>query len=182
MSFGQKIISPIAVYVKKLSIQTLIFIQTWHRRLGHLVYENIFCLPKVANGINVKRPIPDEIFGDWMKKRQQKKPSYELILQPSKYLDYIYCDLGGPYPTTRKGNQFYISVQDVATGAYYTVSMKIKSQTFDTFQKFIRQAERQPGKKLKHLRTDFKEEFANKAFEKYKSKEDVKWESNALYT
>ncbi len=104
------------------------------------------------------------------------------MLQPSKYLDYIYCDLGGPYPTSRKGNRFYFVVRDGATGAYYAEPMRIKSQTFDIFQKFIRQAERQSGKKLQYLCTDFEGEFANKAFEKYTSKEGVKWESSTPYT
>ncbi len=55
---------------------TPISIQTWHRRLGHLGYQNILCLPMVSDGINVKGPIPREICGDCMKRRQQKKSSY----------------------------------------------------------------------------------------------------------
>ena len=142
-----------------------ISIQTWHRRLNHLGYKIILRLPKVADAIDVKGSIPDEIFGDCIKGKQQRKPSYELILQHSEYLDYIQCDLGGPYPTTRRCNRFYLGVQDGATGAYYAEPMRTKSQTFDTFQKFIRQAKRQSAKKLKHLRTNFGGEFANKAFE-----------------
>ena len=52
--------------------------------------------------------------------------------------------------------------------------MRTKSQAFDTFQKFICQAEYQLGKKLKHLRINFEEKFANKAFEEYTAKEGVK--------
>ena len=136
----------------------------------------------MADGIDVKRPISGEMYGDCMKKRQQRKSSYEPMLQPGEYLDYIHCDLGGSYPITRRGNRFYFGVRDGATGAYYAEPMRTKSQTFDIFQKFIRQAERQSGKKLKHLRTDFGGEFANKAFEEYTSKEGVKWEPSAPYT
>ncbi len=64
------------------------------------------------------------------------------MLHLSKYLDCIYCDLGGPYSTNRKNNRFYLGVQDGATGAYYAELMRSKSQTFDTFQKFICQVER----------------------------------------
>ena len=136
----------------------------------------------MADGIEVKGPIPGEMCGDCIKGRQQKKPSYEPMLQPSEYLTYIHCDFGGSYPTTRRENRFYLGVRDGATGAYYAEPMRTKSQTFDIFQKFIRQAERQSGKKLKHLRTDFGGEFANKAFEEYTSKEGVKWEPSAPYT
>ncbi len=121
-----------------INLFTSIFIQTWHRRLGHLGYQNILCLPKVADGIDVKGPIPDKICGDCMKEEQQRKPSYEPMLQPGEYLDYLHCDLGDPYPTTRKDNRFYLGVCDSATGAYYAEPMRTKSQTFDTFQKFIR--------------------------------------------
>ncbi len=68
-----------------------------------------------------------------------------------------------------------------ATEKYYASSMRSKSQTFHIFQKFIRQEENQSGKKLKHLRTNFGEEFANKAFEKYTFKEGFKWHLSALY-
>ncbi len=60
--------------------------------------------------------------------------------------------------------------------------MTTKGQTFDTFQRFIRQAKHQSGKKLKHLRTDFGEKFANQVFEEYKAKDGIKWEPSAYYT
>lgn len=53
--------------------------------------------------------------------------------QPSKYLDYIYNDLSEPYPIIRRGNSFYLGVQNGTTGAYYAELIRIKSQTFDTF-------------------------------------------------
>ena len=64
----------------------------------------------MANGIDVKGPIPGEISGDYINGRQQEKPSYEPILQPSKYLRYIHCDFGSPYSTTRRENQFSLDV------------------------------------------------------------------------
>ncbi len=64
----------------------------------------------------MKGPIPDEICGNCMKGRQQRKPSYEPMSQPKEYLDYLHCDLGGPYPTTRRGNQFYLGIRDVDKG------------------------------------------------------------------
>ena len=60
--------------------------------------------------------------------------------------------------------------------------MRTRSQTFDIFQKFICQAERQSRKKLKHLCTDFGEEFANQVFKEFTAKEGLKWEPNASYT
>ena len=59
------------------------------------------------------------------------------MLHPSEYLDYIHSDLGGPYPITGRGNEFYFCVRDGATGVYYAETMKTKSWTFDILQKFI---------------------------------------------
>ncbi len=147
-----------------INSMTPLSIQTWHRRMGHLGYQNLLQLPKIADGIEIKDPIPAEIWGDCMKGRQQRKPSYEPRSTSSEYLDDLHCDLGGPYPITRKGNRFYLGIRDGATGAYYSEPMRTKSQTFVKFQKFICHAEKQSEKKLKRLRTDFGGEFANTAF------------------
>ncbi len=62
--------------------------------------------------------------------------------RPTEYLDYLLCNLGCTYPTTRRSNVFYFDIQDGSTGACYAEPMRTKGQAFDTFQKFIRQAER----------------------------------------
>ncbi len=86
-----------------INSMTPISIQTWHRRMGHLGYQNLIRLPKIADGIEIKDPIPAEICGDFMKGRQQRKPSYEPMSTSSEYLDDLHCDLGRPYPITRRG-------------------------------------------------------------------------------
>lgn len=136
----------------------------------------------MADKIDIKRLIPGKIYGNCIKDRQQRKPFYEPISQPKKFLKYLYRNFGGPYPATQKNNQFYLGIQDDVTGACYAKFIRTKDQIFGIFQNFICQAERQLGKKLKHLQTNFREKFANKAFEKYIGKDNVKWEPSALYT
>lgn len=46
---------------KTINTITLISIQTWHWQMGHLGSRNIFRLPKMANGIEIKGLIPKEI-------------------------------------------------------------------------------------------------------------------------
>lgn len=106
--------------------------------MGHLGYQNILRLEKVVNAIEVKGSISGETCSDCMKDRQQKKPSYEQMSQPNKYLKYLQCDLGDSYPITQTGNRFYFRIQDDATGACYAKLMRTKGQAFDKFQKFIR--------------------------------------------
>lgn len=47
--------------------------------------------------------------------------------QLTKYFEYLYCNLGSPYPITLKKNQFHLGIQDSAIGAYYVEPMRIKS-------------------------------------------------------
>ena len=78
--------------------------------MGYLGYQNILWLPKVADSIDVKRSIPEKICGDCMKEKQQRKPSYKLMSQPSEYFNYLHYNLGGLYPTTWRGNRFYLGI------------------------------------------------------------------------
>lgn len=56
---GQKVINAI----------NPISIPTWYWLLGHLSYLKILRLPKVADGIDVKKLIPGEIFGDYIERK-----------------------------------------------------------------------------------------------------------------
>lgn len=136
--FVRRVIFRIALLIKRSPMQLPLYLS----RLG-IDYQNILRLPKVADGIDVKGTIPEEICGDCMNRRQQRKPSYEPMTQPKEYLEYLYCDLGGSYPPTRRGNRFYLGIRDGATGTYYAEPMRTKGQIFDTFQIFIRRAEHQ---------------------------------------
>lgn len=53
--------------------------------------------------------------------------------QPSKYLDYLYYNIGGLYPIIQRKNRFYLKIQDDIIGVCYAEPMKIKGQTFVTF-------------------------------------------------
>ena len=71
-----------------------------------------FRLPKVADGIDVKGPIPAEICGDCMKGRQQKEPYYEPVSQPKDKLEYLQYGLRGPLCYDSKRSKFYLGIRD----------------------------------------------------------------------
>ncbi len=60
--------------------------------------------------------------------------------------------------------------------------MRIKSQAIVIFQKFICRSEKQSGKKLKCLSTEFGSEFANTDFSEFTAKDEIQWEPSVLYT
>lgn len=48
-----------------------------------------------------------------------------LYLSPKNILNiYPHCNLGGPYPTTQKGNQFYLGIRNNAIEACYVEPMR----------------------------------------------------------
>ena len=49
-------------------------IEIWHQRMGHLSYRNILKLPQIAEGIEVKGPVPEEICGPCVTRRQRGGP------------------------------------------------------------------------------------------------------------
>ncbi len=141
-------------------------IKTWYARLVHLSYKAIVQLASMALGIQLKGSFPEEICGGCMISRQQRKPSQEPIKQATKFLELLHSDLGGPLPSTKYGYIFYISFYNDATGTYYVKPLRLKSQAFDEFLKFVTWAKTQSGNKLKRYRTDFVKEFDNQYFKK----------------
>ncbi len=139
--------------------------EIWHARLGHLSYGAMQILVSVASGMELKGPIPSEIYGGCMVGRQQRQPSRESpSRRATEFLEFVHSDLGGPLPATRLGQTFYISFYSDSTGCYYIDCMRHKSQAFERFVKFVTWAQNQSRNKLKRYRTDFGGEFDNKLF------------------
>ena len=157
-------------------------IEIWHQRMGHLGYRNILKLPKIAEGIKVKGPVPEEICGPCMKGRQQRKPSRTPMPRASKFLEEVHSDLGGPYPASRNGLQYYISFKDDATGTYHVYPMKLKSQAFEKAKEYIEWTSQETGMQMGALHSDGGGEYDNEAFQDYLKKQHIRWKCSAPYT
>ena len=48
-------------------------LELWHQRMGHLSYRKLLRLPQLANGIDVKGPVPENICGPRTQGRQRRK-------------------------------------------------------------------------------------------------------------
>lgn len=57
----------------------LIFIQTWHSWMSHFEYQIICWFSKIVYDIDIKRPISRKICINYIKKKQCRKPFYELM-------------------------------------------------------------------------------------------------------
>ncbi len=161
---------------------TALTIEIWHAQMEYLGYKSLLELPKLANGIEIKGPVPTEICSGYMKGRSQRKPSRTPMIRATEFLEEIHSDLEGPLPPTRRGEQYYISFYDNATGTYHIKTMRHKSQAFEKFLEFIPWAESQSGKMLKRYHTDGRGEFDHEALKSWYLECGVQWEPNTLYT
>ena len=156
-------------------------IEIWHRRMGHLGYQNVLRLPQMAEGIDVKGPVPEEICGPCMKGRQQRKPSRTPMPRATKFLEDVHSDLGGPYPASRNGLQYYISFKDDATGTYHVYPKQLKSQAFEKTKEYIESTSQETSMQIGALHTDGGGEYKSEAFQDYLKKHHIKWRPSAPY-
>ena len=153
----------------------------WHRRLVHLSYRNVIATSSNVKGMEkVKGPVPDKICEPCMKGRQQTEISRVPMSRPSVFLEKISVDIGGPLPTTARGNRIFILMKDYATGLMFWYSCKFKSEIFGTVTGFVTWIELQTGMKLKRITSG--DELRSKLFDAWFKKTGVQWEPSAPYT
>ena len=132
--------------------------------MGHLGNRNVLRLPQMAEGIDLKGRVPEEICGSCMKGRQQRKLSRTPMPRATKFLEEVHSDLGGPYPASRNGLQYYISFKDDATGTYHVYPMQLKSQAFEKTKEYIEWTSQETGMQMGALHTDGGGEYKSAAF------------------
>lgn len=76
-------------------------IKTWHAQIGHLRYRSLLELPKLVNRIEIKGPVPTEIYSGYRNSCLQWKPSQIPMTRAMEFLKEIHSDLGRPLPPTR---------------------------------------------------------------------------------
>ena len=157
-------------------------LELWHQRMGHLRYKNVFRLPAMATGIDVKRPLPDSICGPCMKRRQQRKPFKAPMPRGTKFLEKVHSDLGGSFSFFYNGMIYYVSFKDDTTGTYHAYSLKLKSDTFEKIKEHIDWASQRTGMQLKAFHSDGGEEYNNQQFQDWMKEHHVKWRPSAPYT
>ena len=171
-SLGQEIINSV----------THIFIQTWHRRLGYLRYQNIFCAPKVADGIDFKGQFQARYIVTVWNRGNKRNILMNWCYSLANNL-MINIVILAAYILSLEGQiDFIFGFRIVQPGHIMLNQWKPKVRLLIYFKSsFIKQSA-SPEKKLNHLHTDFEREFANKALKEYTSKEVVKLEPSAPYT
>ncbi|GJT50074.1 putative ribonuclease H-like domain-containing protein [Tanacetum coccineum] len=137
----------------------------WHRRLGHVNFENV---NKLVKG-NLVRGLPSKIFQNGhtcvaCQKGKQHKASCKtkLVSSISQPLQLLHMDLFGPTSVRSINHKTYcLVITNDFSRFSWVLFLRTKDETSGILMDFIRQIENQLNQKVKTIRCDNGTEFKN---------------------
>lgn len=120
--------------------------------MSHLDYQNILWLPKVADGIDVKKPIPGEICGDLWKGDNKGSYPFNLCQNPKSNWSICIAILAAPILPLKRAIDSILGSKMVQLGLVMQDWWEPKAKPLIHFVNLSVKLE----KKLKHLCTDLR--------------------------
>ena len=188
LAFGHGLNGLIRLNVFKQPISMLatatLPIEIWHRRLGHLGYNNVRILSMMTTGMELASSLtPDHICQYCAESKQTATPSRKPAPRTTRKLELIHSDVGGPFtPQFQGGSKYYITFVDDYSRATWVYPIKKKSQVLPSFRKWKAMVENDSGYRIKRFRTDRGSEYANLAIQELLTESGIRWEPSVPYT
>ena len=143
----------------------------WHRRIGHLNFNNIVKISKkgvVRNLLKIIKP-PSYVCRHHLHGKQTKTSFKIKEHTPSQRLEIIQTDLCGPTRTkSMQGERYLMSFIDDYTRMTWVAFLKRKSKVFMKSKSFKALVENETTLKIKCIRSDNGGEFTSKEFRGYR--------------
>jgi transposase InsO family protein len=163
--------------------------ELWHRRFGHLGYDNLTRLAKedMVKGLDVNldalRASKDEICEPCVSAKQHREPFPDSTTDSHKPLELLHMDLCGPLPVpSLSGCKYVITFLDDFSKYSVVRVVKHKDETAGLVQEVIKRLETQSGQKLKVARTDNGGEYVNFALSGYFKGKGIIHQTSVRYT
>ena len=179
-------------------------LQLWHERLAHVNRRGIVSMVKrgVVDGVNISDlhdpDTPSVCNGCVYGKGHQAPIPKKSTTRSSAVLELVHTDVAGPISTpSRGGARYFITFIDDYSKWTTVYMMRDKSESFDCFKRFHRQAETRFSKKLrridfkhftndqrllKTLRSDNGGEYLSNGFKRYLEEHGVHHQLTVAYT
>lgn len=159
----------------------------WHRRLGHLGYDNLSKLTHLSTGINLTSDDIKTTSADTCNAcilgKQHRLPFTSSTTVTSKPLELLHTDLCGPMPVPSHGdNLYFITLLDDFTGYSFVSPLRHKSDAANFLKTSIAMLERQTGHSVKCIRSDNGGEFINTDLATFYKSKGIKSETTVPYT
>lgn len=163
--------------------------QLWHRRFGHLGYDNLVRLARdnMVRGMN----IPASAFKEASERtcepcvmaKQHRLPFGASVMQCTQPMELVHMDLCGPMPVESLGGSRYIATFLDDYSKFSVVRpIKNKSDVTSIAVEVLTYLENQSGYKLKAIRTDNGREYVNKDMSSFLKSKGVAHQTTMPYT
>jgi len=145
-----------------------------HAEAGHVGYTTLrktMSLPAEVAAAMLNMP-PCEVC---MKAKMTRSPATEEAEhETSEPLERVSIDIGGPFRVATVGGcLYYLVVVDNRSGKKWVFTLKEKSDAFSRLAKWLPQAERQSGRRLKVIRSDGAKELISAELQALADKEGI---------
>eukprot|EP00877_Chromochloris_zofingiensis_P010255 jgi/Chrzof1/5483/Cz16g04290.t1 len=152
--------------------------QLWHRRFGHLSYQNMAKVPNMVTGVQVPteafQAVGQQVCESCLLGKQTRLsfPESETVRQQS--LELVHMDLCGPLPVKSLGGSQYIATfLDDYTGLSVVALLKQKSDISKVVPDVFNMLEKQSNNQVKSVRTDNGGEYVNSVLNSYYSNKGI---------
>ena len=154
-----------------------------HRRFAHYGPNMISKLHKVTTLQNQIKVPPRErrICKSCQVGKMRNRTSKTLAVHKKEALELVSLDIAGPFPTSLRGNRYFLQLIDNFTRKNWSIPLKAKSEAMDALRSWRVKEELQTGKKVKAARSDNAPELKN-VLNSWEKNDGVKAEYTTIAT
>lgn len=159
-------------------------LEVWHRRMGHLNFNDVNKLPLCTEGVKIINTDENKINCiPCLKGKHTKLPFKNIGSRATAPLELIHSDLCGPMETPSMGGaRYFISFIDDYSRKVNVYFLRNKMNVKEVFQVYKTEMENQMNCKIKILRTDNGLEYLNNQFMKYLTDSGIIHQTTVPYT
>jgi len=139
-------------------------VDTWHRRLGHLGYQNMKKLVPISDGMNISNiNKAKKVCEVCLEAKQTRSPFKSERTRTSRPLEIIHTDVCGPVdPVTWDGKKYFTTFLDDYTHFLMVYLIEGKYEVIDAIKEYVAEVEAKWNYKVSKIRCDNGGEYANK--------------------
>ena len=161
-------------------------LEAWHRRLGHLGYDNVRRLEGMVSGMVVcdQAETPQGVCEACVKGGQHRNVSRVKMTPTAAPLDLVHVDLGGSWKMPRSvgGARYWLVLTDDFSRYRWVFTIHTKSEAHPRLQEFLIAMKTQRGKCPSRMRSDNGGEFDSERTRAMLRDFGVRWEPTAPYS
>ena len=161
--------------------------QLWHRRFGHMGYDNMAKLPNMVSGLKVTaeefKKAGESSCEPCIMSKQHRLPFKSSNTESLRVLDLLHMDVCGHMQEPSLGGSKYVATfLDDFSRLSVVVPVPSKAEVIPTVKKIINMLETQSGQKLRKVRTDRGGEYLNNELKDFYSAKGIVHQTTAPYT